>query len=213
MQDVKYRQLREDRGPSFYLPLGQMRATFGVLHVRTTGDPAPMLDTFRRTLRRLDPGVPVVQVRTLREQAAINMTDERLAMLIGVVLGSAAMLLAAIGLYAAIAYAVEQRTREIGVRVALGASSRQIRRLVVGQGVWLALIGIAIGLVLAQILGRAIAARLYGVTASDVPTLLLSAALLCVVAALASYVPARRAARIDPVDALRVDRTEPGSPC
>jgi predicted permease len=204
-QDVKYRQLREDRGPSFYLPLAQMRATVGVLHVRTTGDPAPMLDTFRRTLQRLDPGVPVVHVRTLREQAAINMTDERLAMLIGVVLGSAAMLLAAIGLYAAIAYAVEQRTREIGVRVALGASSRQIRRLVVGQGIWLALIGTAIGVVLAQILGRAIAARLYGVTASDVPTVLLSAALLCVVAALASYVPARRAARIDPMDALRAE--------
>ena len=75
----------------------------------------------------------------------------------------------------------------------------------VGQGVWLALIGTAIGVVLAQILGRAIATRLYGVTASDVPTLLLSAALLCVVAALASYVPARRAARIDPMDALRAE--------
>ena len=205
VRDVKYRMLREDRSPSFYVPVSQSRASSGVLHVRTSGDPGAMLDTLRRTLQQLDPAVPVVSVRTLQQQAAINVSDERLAMLIGVVLGGAGLLLAAVGLYAALAYAVEQRTREIGVRVALGASAATIARLIVRQSLVLAAVGAVIGTGIAMWLARLIESRLYGVAASDTATLVVSAAILAAVATLASYVPARRAARIDPVDALRAD--------
>jgi predicted permease len=205
VRDVKYRMLREERAPSFYVPLGQSRAASGVLHVRTAGDPAAFLETLGRTLQQLDPAVPVISARTLQQQAAINVSDERLAMLIGVALGGAALLLAAIGLYAALSYAVEQRTREIGVRVALGASASAISRLVVGQSLVLAAAGAVIGAVLATWLARLIESRLYGVAASDVLTLVVAAVILGTVAAMASYVPARRAARIDPVEALRAE--------
>jgi len=126
-------------------------------------------------------------------------------MLIALTLGGAALLLAAVGLYGSMAYAVGQRTRELGVRVALGASTSDIRRLVLGQGLALCLIGIAIGSGLAVLLARTIEHRLFGVTGRDPWTLAASAAVLSAVAIAACWVPARRAMRVDPVEALRVE--------
>jgi putative ABC transport system permease protein len=205
VRDVKYRMLREEPRPSFYVPLAQMPAAGGVFHVRTTSDPRSMLVALRQTLQRADPAVPVTTVRTLREQSTLSVTDERLAMLIATALGGTALLLAAIGLYASVSYMVGQRVREIGVRVALGATSSKVRRAVLAQGVVLALIGTLGGAGLAILLAQLIQSRLYGVTATDLPTLLLSALALSAIALLASDVPARRAARIDPVEALRAE--------
>ena len=203
--DVKYRVLREEAGPSFYLPLDQGRATAGVLHVRTDADPRLMLDTLRRSLAGVDPAVPITAVRTLRQQAALNLTDERMAMLISVVLGGAALLLAAVGLYGSMWHVVGRRTRELGVRMALGATGRDIRRLVLKQGVVLSGAGTALGIALAIWMAHALESRLFGVRSADVPTLLVSAALLTAVALAASWTPARRASRVDPVTALRVE--------
>jgi predicted permease len=204
-EDVKYRVLRESAEPSFYLPLGQERASFGVLHVRTIGDPRALLDTLRRVLADVDTTVPITTVRTLRDQATGNLNDERMAMTIGLALGGAALLLAAVGLYGSMSYAVGQRRRELGVRIALGATARDIQRLVLRQGIVLSVAGTSVGAALAIWLARALESRLYGVQAADVPTLVGSALLLAGVALVASWVPARRAARVNPVSALRAE--------
>ena len=203
--DVKYRILREEAAPSFYLPLDTQRATAGVLHVRTDGDPSALLETLRRTVASVDPLVPITAVRTLRQQVALNLTDERMAMAIGLVLGGAALLLAAAGLYGSMAYAVGQRTRELGVRMALGATGGEIRRLVLRQALIESLAGTAIGSGLALWLARGLEHRLFGVKPTDIPTLLACATLLAAIAVVATWVPARRAARVDPVTALRVE--------
>lgn len=202
--DVKYRMLREQARPSFYRPLAQQAALNGVIHVRTEGNPDVLLPALRRTLAAVDSRVPVTGVRTLREQASLNLNDERVAMLIGVTLGLAALVLAAVGLYGSMSYAISQRTRELGVRIALGASAGDIRRLVLGQGVGVSLAGTVLGVGLAIVLARTLENRLFGVTATDVPTLAISAAVLAAVALVASWVPAHRAGKVNPVDALRI---------
>jgi predicted permease len=203
-RNVKYRTLREATGPSFYLPLSQNAARQGVIHVRTEGDPGAILPALQRTLAAVDPAVPVTRVRTLRDQASLNLNDERVAMLIGLTLGGAALMLAAVGLYGSMSYAVGQRKREIGVRIALGATAADIRRLVLGQGLAVSLAGAAIGIALALILARSLHNRLFGVSPTDLPTFAVSAGVLAAVALVASWIPARRAARVDPVDALRL---------
>jgi putative ABC transport system permease protein len=203
--DVKYRMLREDAGPSFYLSTRQSRQTPGAFHVRTTGSPDAMMDAIRRTLAEADAAVPITRARTLADQADVNLASERMAMTIALGLSFAALLLAAVGLYAAMAHTVGQRRREIGVRLALGAVPGDVRRLVLRQGLVVAAVGSVAGAGLAIVLARNVEARLYGVTPSDVPSLLMSIGLLSVVAVLASWVPARRAARVDPVEALRIE--------
>jgi putative ABC transport system permease protein len=203
--DVKYRTLREEPGPSFYLAAPQLAPFPGAFHVRTSGSPAPLLDTLRQTVAGVDAAVPVTRVRTLREQADLNVSDERLAMTIALSLAGAALLLAAVGLFAAMSYAVTQRTREIGVRIALGAVPGDVRRLLLGQGLALAAIGSAAGAGLGLVMARTIEARLYGVEPTDLVSLTASAVLLGAVALAASWLPARQAARVDPIQALRAE--------
>jgi predicted permease len=204
VRDVKYRMLREDAGPSFYYSLAQSaRPHGGVLHVRTAGDPAALVETLRRAIAGVDPAVPVTMARTLRDQVSLNVNDDRAAMTIGLALALAALLLAAVGLYGAMSYAVGQRTREIGVRLALGAAPRHIRGTVLGQGLRLAIIGSGLGIGLGAWLGRLIEARLYGVTPGDLTSFALATGVLTVVALVASWAPARRAMRVNPVEALR----------
>jgi predicted permease len=204
-RDVKYRMLREEARPSFYRPVNQRRPVGGVLHVRTAGDPARLLETLRKTLAAVDPAVPVAEALTLRQQVDSNVNDERVAMTIGLTLALAALLLAAVGLYGSMSYTVGQRARELGVRMALGALPGDVRRLVLGQGLRLAILGSAAGLVIGVGLGRLIEDRLYGVTSADAVSLALSVAALSAVALLASWAPARRASRVDPVDVLRTE--------
>ena len=203
--DVKYRTLREMAGPSFYLSAAQARTPFASFHVRTAHEPADLLDLLRRALAEVNANVPITRVRTLREQAAVNVGDDRLAMAIAAALAAAALLLAAVGLFAAMAHAVGQRSREIGVRMALGAMPAEVRRLVLRQGVTVALVGSVFGVGLGLSFSRAIEHRLFGVAAADAPTILASLALLTLVAVLATWTPARRASRVDPVEALRAE--------
>ncbi len=202
--DVKYRMLREDPRPSFYVPYAQSSALDGVLHVRTSGDPAAVLTSVRQALTEVDANVPVITVRTLQDQAALNVNDERVAMIIALTLAGAALLLAAVGLYGSMSYAVRQRTRELGVRLALGATVADIRRLVLGHGLRLCAVGTVLGSFAAIASARLIEHRLFGVTAGDPVTLIVSAAILATVALAACWIPARRAMRVDPAHALRV---------
>jgi predicted permease len=201
--DVRYRMVREEPTPSFYVPLAQWRATEGVLHVRTAGDPSSWLPELRRAVSAVDAAVPVTRARTLTDQIERNVADERMSMAIGVTMAAVALVLATAGLYATMAFLVGRRTREIGVRMALGARASDVRRIVLGQGVRLALAGVLCGTALSAWVGHALRSQLYGIGSIDVSSLLLSATVLAAAALLASWLPARRASRVDPVVILR----------
>ena len=203
--DVKYREMREEARPSFYLSIAPRNALDGVFHVRLLGSPASTLPALRQALVDLSPAVPITQLRTLQTQIDVNITDDRVAMAIGTVLAAAALLLAGIGLFSAMAHMVGQRTREIGVRVALGATGHGIQRLVLRHALAITLTGAALGLGLAAWATSFTASRLYGVTRFDLLSFVGAAAVLAVVAIASALVPARRASRVDPVVALRQD--------
>lgn len=203
--DAKYRSMREEVQPSFYMPVSSAQVRDGSWHVRVAGDPGAVLPAIQRAVSEGDPLVPVTSALTLRGQQSNNITDDRLAMSIGVALASAAMLLAGVGLFGAMSQLVGQRTREIGVRLALGASPPGIGRLVLGQAMRIALAGSALGLVLALWATSFTAARLFGVGRFDPVSFSGAAVVLTLVAAAAALTPARRAARVDPVNALRHD--------
>jgi ABC-type antimicrobial peptide transport system permease subunit len=203
-RDVKYRTIREASMPSFYYSIHRTaRASSGVFQVLTAGDPDSALDDLRRALGAVDPAVPVTIAHTLREQRNRNLANERLAMTIGAVLGGAALLMAAVGLFAAMSHAVGRRTREIGVRMALGAVPSGVARLVLGEGARLVAAGALAGVGLAYWLGQAVKERLYGVGPYDPVSILVAAGILAAVTLVAAWAPARRAARVDPTTALR----------
>jgi putative ABC transport system permease protein len=206
--DVHYRMVRENPTPSFYVPLAQWRTTAGVLHVRFAtndgaGEATSRIDELRRVVAAINPAVPVTRAHTLIDQVERNLADERAATTIGTTLASVALLLATAGLYATTAFLVSRRTREIGVRIALGARTTDVRSLVLKEGARLAVLGVSGGLVLSLLVGRALEHRLYGVTATDAWSVGAAAAILTAAALLASWLPARRASRVDPVVALR----------
>jgi predicted permease len=205
-QDAKYDSLRDEAPPTVYLPwrqqglAGQMN-----FEARMSGDPAVLMPAIRRAVREVDGNLPLFDVKTQVEQAAESMAQERLFAALLSFFGLVALLLAAMGLYGALANSVAQRTQEIGVRVALGARPRDVRRLILGQGMRLVAPGLGIGLLAAYGASRLIASFLYGVSMMDWPTYGSIVALLLAVAWLACWVPARRAAKVDPLTALRRD--------
>jgi predicted permease len=205
-RDVKYRTIREAPRPSFYFSSTQVAVSRGgVLHVRTEGDPAALLGALRVALSAVDPAVPIATVRTRADQAALNVNAERTTMTLGAALGAAALVLSAVGLFGLTASLVGRRRRELGVRLAMGALPGQLARLVLREGLVLAAWGGALGLGLAVWLGQLVESRLYGVKAFDPLSLGAALAVLATVGLLAAWVPARRAAAIDPVVVLRVD--------
>jgi len=174
--------------------------------VRTvTDDPQSMTASVRAAVRAVDPDLPIAKVTTLEAIAADTMVRPRFAMIVLSAFGLLALVLACVWLYGVVSGSVAQRTQEIGVRLALGAAERQIFGLVVGESLKLAAIGLAIGLAGAIAVGRALERLLFGVQGTDAATFAATAALLVLVAFLASYLPARRAMRIDPMEALRVE--------
>ena len=201
---TRYRELTAPR-PTLYVPAEQFIAAAEMLVLRTASPLALVAGLVRERVRAVDPDVQVAHVAPFRTLLQGPLARPRFnAFLIGV-FGISALLLAAIGLYAVIAASVRQRYREIGVRVALGATASDVRGLVLGEGLRLAGLGAAIGLAGAVVANRLLRGLLFGVHPLDPVSLLAAALLLVGVSALASYVPARRAARVDPVSMLRAE--------
>jgi predicted permease len=204
-RDVKFARLDEAPAPFMYLPIAQQWRPDRTLLVRTTGDAARLGGSIRDAVRALDPTLPAPTVVTMEQAAAVALLPQRFAVIVTATLGLAGLLLAAIGLYGVVAFATAQRTREIGVRIALGAARRDVVGMIVRDGMRVVAIGLGAGLVLAAVASRALMPFLFGVSPLDALTFLAMTLLLGATAMLASYLPARRAAMIDPVVALRQD--------
>ena len=191
--------------PTVYLAHAQFPVGFATLAVRTANAPAGLMETLRRIVTDLDPNLPIFRVRTMDQIAANAVAQPRVYLLLLSLFAIVAVLLAALGIYGVLMHTVAQRTREIGIRLALGANRREVVSLIVRQAVLLAVAGLAIGLGLAFGTSRLMTSLLFQVTPSDATTYALVAASLLGIAVLASYVPARRASRIDPVRALKYE--------
>ena len=189
--------------PTMYLPYAQAPDGGMTMVVRSSGDAASLTSAVRDAVRAVDATIPVYDVSTMQEQVSRSILAQRVSGSMIGVFALMALVLATVGVYGLIAYSVAERHHEIGIRLALGAQGPDVRRLVVGQGVRLTLTGVGIGIVGATLIGRSLRSLLYGVSAIHVPTLAVVSAILLSVAVLASWIPARRAARTDLLGALR----------
>ena len=188
-----------------FMPLAQMPARSMEVVLRTTGDPLALGNAARGAVWSLDRDLPIPRMQTLEQNLSTRVAQRRLNMLLLGLFASVALVLSAVGIYGVMNYAVTQRTNEIGIRVALGAQTRDVLRLVVGEGMILALAGVVFGLVMTFALTRLMASLLFGVSATDPLTFAAIAALLFGVALLACWIPARRATEVDPMVALRYE--------
>jgi hypothetical protein len=205
--DIKYHRLAEAPQPYIYFPFHAFYdADTGLgFHIRAAGDPAALMPAVRREMQAIDPSVPVFASTSLRQYIGAAYFAPRAGAMMLSGLGALAIFLAALGLYSVLAFWVTQRTQEIGVRMALGAQRADILRMVVRQGMGAAAAGIALGTLLAFAGARAASSVLLGITPTDPPAFIIAAVFLMLVAALACYLPARRAARIEPMAALRYE--------
>jgi ABC-type antimicrobial peptide transport system permease subunit len=204
VEDAKINSVHESPEPYMYLPFAQAPRQYGTLIVDVEGDTRPIVAATLSEIQRMDRNVPL-DVRTLSYLLQQAFWADQIAAGFVATLGLLGIFLGAIGLYGVIAYVVNRRSREIGIRIALGAERRNILRLVLGQGLKLAAIGTGIGLVASVIAVRLMSSMLYGVKPTDTLAFAGSAALVILVAIAASWIPARRAASIDPMQALRTE--------
>ncbi|MCI0408155.1 MAG: ABC transporter permease [Acidobacteria bacterium] len=203
--DVRFDSLDSHLEPEYYVPYPQAPETSVTLVVRAAKDPSSLAPTLREQVRALDPSLPLYAVRTMEEYLAASVADRRVIALLLGSFAAVALALAATGLYGVLAYSVSRRTREIGIRVALGARPADVLKLVVAQGMLLTVAGLGIGLAGGLLLTRFLSGLLFGVRPTDPLTFAGVSALLAGVALLACYLPARRAARVDPVTALHYE--------
>jgi predicted permease len=191
--------------PAFYWPMSQVRTGQIILAVRANAEPLSLVEAVRREVRAIDKDLPLAEVKTLETIAVTAVGGQRFTLWLVGLFALAALVLAAIGIYSVLSYLVAQRTHEIGVRMALGAQPRDVLKLIIGQGMKLALLGVALGVAASFILTRLMKGLLFGVGATDPLTFLLVAALLALVALVACYLPARRSVKVDPLVALRYE--------
>jgi len=202
-RDVKNRTLNEAPQPFLYVPFLQDYRSNMILVARTAANPWQLLHPVQNEVAALDSKMPMFDVKTLEEHVGISLFLQRMAATLLSIFGVLALSLAAVGLYGVVAYTVSQRTRELGIRIAIGATRGDVLKLILGQGLKLSVIGMIGGLIIALIVNRFSAHLLYGVSATDPVTFTIVPILLLGVALLASYFPARRATRVDPTMALR----------
>lgn len=203
--DVKQIKLDAEVKSEIYVPFFQIAVPAMNIVVRTTTDPGSMTSAVLQQISRVDPDQPVYQVKTMDEYLGESMAQRRLSTVLLGVFAALALILAALGVYGMMSYLVSQRTREIGVRMALGARQLDILKLVVRHGMWLSILGIAVGVAAALLLTRIMTSSLYGISASDPLTYVGISALLALIALLACLIPARRALKVDPIIALRYE--------
>ena len=205
VHDVKSERLEATATPLIYRALWQTSNLNLTLTVRTRNDPALLAESIRREVRAVDPNEPVFSVRTMDAVVASAMAERRFTMVLLALFATTALALSAIGIYGVMAYFVTQRTHEIGIRMALGATRRDVVGMVLHQGVRLAAAGVVAGVIGALLATRAISALLFNVGPRDPWTIVALSATLTAVALLACYIPARRATRVDPIRALRYE--------
>ena len=202
--DTKYESMREEIPEELYIPSEQQGSpNGGTIYVRPLGDPTPMFNVLRTAVTTVDSGVPMYDMRTVDHMMEISLLTERLLATLSSIFGCLSTLLAALGLYGVMAFMVARRTREIGIRMALGAGQGSVVWMVLREAMTLAAIGVAIGLVAAYALTRFIQAQLFGVQPTDLLTMAATSLAIAGVTALAGFIPARRATAIDPMNALR----------
>ena len=203
--DARYATLRQEPAAQFVIPYSQFPEEIGnsTFEIRTAVPPATLETSLRRIVQSLDPDLPIIDLRTQREQIEATTSIERAFAALTAGFGVLALMLACVGIYGVMAYSVAQRTSEIGVRLALGAIPGQVLGMVLREASWMSGAGIAVGVGGSLMLARFVRSMLYGVAPSDPLTLSGAATLLLLVALGASWIPARRAASIQPIEALR----------
>jgi putative ABC transport system permease protein len=205
-RDIRHENLRETGRPTLFTPLGQGDAPNQLFfYLRTATPPEQMFATVRAAMRSIDPGLTVADLRTMDEQVEKSISNERMIEVLALAFGMLATLLAGVGLYGVLSYTTMQRTREIGIRMALGSTRLAISGLVVREMVRLGLIGVIVAVPCAMLLGRALRSQLFGVSSADPLTLTGVVLLMGVVGLAAALVPARRAANVEPMEALRAE--------
>ena len=201
--DVKDQDLSTPAYPTAYVPFNNFALGFFSMLVRTHADPSATQTAIRAAVREIDRDVPVFGLTTMSQAVSDSVAQPRFYMLLLGAFAAIALLLAALGIYGVIAYTVSQRTRELGIRIALGATRDKVVRLVIGHGVWLAGAGVAVGILASLQLTKVISSLMFGVGRLDMLTFVAVPVCLLAIATLASYLPARRAAQVDPVIAMR----------
>jgi len=203
--DSHYLEIREKIAPTLYLNTFQSPEPGSEFAIRTTGNPEALIPAVRREIENQARGVAIDNVRTLASQVDAWIARERLVALLSSCFGGLALFIAAVGLYGVLSYTVARRTQEIGIRMALGARSRDVVAMILKEIVWLVCLGLALGIPLALFLSRFIGDLLYGLTPADPLTIVAGALVMLTVAMFAGYAPARRASRVDPMVALHCE--------
>jgi predicted permease len=201
--DTRYANLRDEAPPQFFLPFVQEPEVGGMSYEMRTMKPEAIVPSLRHTVQRMDPNLPLGDVRTQKEQIDAAMQQERVFVTLTSAFGLLALALAAVGVYGIMAYSVAQRTHEIGIRLAVGAQPGQVRRMILRECTWLALAGIVAGAIAALLLSHLVKSMLYGIRPDDPATMAGGVLILLTVALAASWIPARRAAGVQPMEALR----------